>query len=109
MVVLFFQRGASLSSFLLMTNTQIVKRFIFEAGSSIVSVEFRKADGSLRRLQFNPRDTQEIKGTGYALKAPSIVRCRDFSIARIEGQGAWRSFDCERVISIKANGRTLAL
>ena len=86
------------------SKTDIVKRVIFDAGSSIVSVEFRKADGSLRKLQFNPRDTQEIKGTGYALKAPSIVRCRDFSIARKEGQGAWRSFDCERVVSIKANG-----
>ena len=89
------------------SKTDIVKRFIFDAGSSIVSVEFRKADGTLRKLQFNPRDTQEIKGTGYALKAPSIVRCRDFSIARKEGQGAWRSFDCERVVSIKANGTTV--
>ena len=89
------------------SKTDIVKRFIFDAGSSIVSVEFRKADGTLRKLQFNPRDTQEIKGTGYALKAPSIVRCRDFSIARKEGEGAWRSFDCERVVSIKANGIAL--
>jgi hypothetical protein len=88
-------------------KTAFIKRFIQSAGSSIVSVEFRKADGSLRKLQFNPRDTQEIKGTGYALKAPSIVRCRDFSIARKEGQGAWRSFDCERVVSIKANGTTV--
>jgi len=89
------------------SKTDLIKRFIFDAGSSIVSVEFRKVDGSLRKLQFNPRDTQEIKGTGYALKAPSIVRCRDFSIARKEGQGAWRSFDCERVVSIKANGTTV--
>ena len=85
-------------------KTAFIKRFIQSAGSSIVSVEFRKADGSLRKLQFNPRDTQEIKGTGYALKVPSIVRCRDFSIARKDGQGAWRSFDCERVVSIKAKG-----
>jgi hypothetical protein len=89
------------------SKTDLVKSFIFDAGSSIVSVEFRKADGSLRKLQFNPRDTTEVKGTGYALKAPSIVRCRDFSIARKEGQGAWRSFDCERVVSIKANGTTV--
>jgi hypothetical protein len=112
--VLFLQRGESLSLLLPMASTLItsdktafIKRFIQSAGSSIVSVEFRKADGSLRKLQFNPRDTQEIKGTGYALKAPSIVRCRDFSIARKEGQGAWRSFDCERVVSIKANGIAL--
>jgi len=89
------------------SKTELIKSFIFDAGSSIVSVEFRKADGSLRKLQFNPRDTQEIKGTGYALKAPNIVRCRDFSIARKDGQGAWRSFDCERVVSIKANGTTV--
>jgi hypothetical protein len=96
-----------MSTLITSNKTAFVKRFIQSAGSSIVSVEFRKADGSLRKLQFNPRDTQEIKGTGHALNAPSIVRCRDFSIARKEGQGAWRSFDCERVVSIKANGTTI--
>ena len=107
------QRGESLSTTIPMattkpqSKTELIKSFIFDAGSSIVSVEFRKVDGSLRKLQFNPRDTQEIKGTGHALKNPSIVRCRDFSIARKEGQGAWRSFDCERVVSIKANGIAL--
>lgn len=89
------------------TKTELIRQFIFDAGSSIVSVEFRKADGSLRKLQFNPRDTSEIKGTGKPTTNPSIVRCRDFSIARKEGQGAWRSFDCERVVSIKANGIAL--
>lgn len=91
-----------------MDKTEIIRKFIFEAGASIVSVEFTKLNGDQRRLQFNPRDTREIKGTGHALKTPSIIRCRDFAIARKERQGAWRSFDCERVISIKANGRTLS-
>jgi hypothetical protein len=89
------------------SKTELIRQFIFDAGSSIVSVEFRKVDGSLRKLQFNPRDTTEIKGTGTPTKNRSIVRCRDFSIARKEGQGAWRSFDCERVVSIKANGVVL--
>jgi hypothetical protein len=71
-----------------MDKTSRIKQFIFNAGHSIVSVEFIKADGSVR-------------------KKPNIVRCRDFSIARKEGEGAWRSFDCERVTSIKANGQTL--
>ena len=93
---------------LLMDKTSRIKQFIFNAGHSIVSVEFIKADGSLRRIQFNPWDTKEIKGTGTAVKKPNIVRCRDFSIARKDGEGAWRSFDCERVTSIKANGQTLA-
>jgi hypothetical protein len=108
-----------------MDKTSRIKQFIFNAGHSIVSVEFIKADGSIRKLQFNPWDTKEIKGersrsdrskgtaepfhgTGTAVKKPSIVRCRDFSIARKDGEGAWRSFDCERVTSIKANGQTLA-
>ncbi len=107
-----------------MDKTSLVKQFIFNAGASIVSVQFVKANGEQRSLQFNPRDTQEIKGersqgdrsrgnpadfqsTGHALKVTSIVRCRDFAIARKEGQGAWRSFDCERVVSIKANGQEL--
>lgn len=90
-----------------MDKTALIKQFIFNAGSSIISVQFVKADGTIRSLQFNPRDTQEIKGTGHALKAPSIIRCRDFTIARKEGQGAWRSFDCERVISVKARGQEL--
>ena len=92
----------------LVDKTALIKQFIFNAGSSIVSVEFIKADGSVRSLQFNPRDTKEIKGTGAATKKPSIVRCRDFSIARSAGEGAWRSFDCERVISVKANGQALS-
>jgi len=89
-----------------MDKTAKIRQFVRDAGSSIVSVEFIKADGTLRKLQFNPRDSKEVKGTGNALKKPSIVRCRDFTIARKEGQGAWRSFDCERVVCIKANGLT---
>ena len=92
----------------LMDKTTLIKKFIYEAGSSIVSVQFIKADGSVRSLQFNPRDSKEIKGTGTAMKKPSIVRCRDFRIARTAGEGAWRSFDCERVISVKANGQALS-
>jgi len=90
-----------------MDKTTLVKKFIYEAGSSIVSVQFIKADGSVRSLQFNPRDSKEIKGTGTAMKKPSIVRCRDFRIARTAGEGAWRSFDCQRVISVKANGQAI--
>ena len=92
-----------------MTKTTLIKSFIRDAGSSIISVEFIKANGEKRNIQFNPLDAQEIKGTGYALKNPAIIRCRDFTIARTHGGGAWRSFDCERVISIKAKGRVLEL
>jgi hypothetical protein len=90
-----------------MDKTEAIRQFIFSAGSSIISVRFVKADGTLRTLQFNPRDTSEIKGTGHPTKNPSIIRCRDFGVAKKEGEGAWRSFDCNRVVSIKAHGRTL--
>jgi hypothetical protein len=96
-------------SFRVPSKTALVKQFIQAAGSSIVSVKFIKADGSVRTLQFNPRDRQEIKGTGHPLKAASIVRCRDFRIAREAGEGAWRSLDCERVVSMKANGKEMVL
>jgi len=90
-----------------MDKTALIKSFIHNAGSSIISVNFIKANGDKRSIQFNPLDAQEIKGTGYALKHPSIVRCRDFTIAKNDGAGAWRSFDCERVVSIKAKGQVL--
>ncbi len=90
-----------------MDKTSLVKQFIFNAGASIVSVEFTKVNGEKRKLQFNPRDTQEIKGTGTPTKKTSIVRCRDFAIARKEGQGAGRAFDYERVVSSNANGKEL--
>lgn len=90
-------------------RTNLIRSFIQQAGSTIVSVEFIKADGTKRKMCFNPRDSREIKGTGFACTQPNIIRCRDFSIARKEGQGAWRSFDCERVLSVKAKGRVLSL
>jgi hypothetical protein len=90
-----------------MDKTAQIRQFIFNAGSSIISVQFLKVDGTLRSLQFNPKDSCEIKGTGSPSKKPNIIRCRDFTIARLKGEGAWRSFDCERVTSIKAKGQTL--
>ena len=92
-----------------MDKTTLIKNFIRNAGSSIISVKFIKANGDKRSLQFNPLDAQEIKGTGYALKNPAIIRCRDFTIARTHGGGAWRSFDCNRVVSIQARGQVLEL
>jgi hypothetical protein len=47
-----------------MDKTASVKAFIRDAGPSIVSVQFVKADGTVRKLQFNPLDSCEIKGTG---------------------------------------------
>ena len=85
-------------------KTKAIKRIIAEAGSHIVSVEFVKHDGTKRQLCFNPRDTQEVKGTGSPSTKANIIRCRDFTIARSKGEGAWRSFDCKRVTRIASKG-----
>jgi hypothetical protein len=103
--MVFFSHGQRclLYSFL-MDKTSFIQKFITNAGSSIVSVRFVKLDGSLRSVQFNPRDRQEIKGTGSSTTKASIIRCRDFRQAKA-GNAAWRSFDTDRVISIQANGQ----
>ena len=87
-----------------MDKTSYILKFIANAGASIVSVKFYKLDGTTRCIQFNPRDRQEIKGTGKPTTKINIVRCRDFRQAK-QGNAAWRSFDTERVVSIQANGQ----
>ena len=78
------------------------KRQIFQnakdaAGTRFVSVKFRKVDGTKRSLVFNPRDISGIKGT--AKTVPSAT-CR----VRDAVKGQWRSFNLDRIISIKVNG-----
>lgn len=89
-----------------MNRAETIREFLRESGSTIISVEFVKKNGEVRKIQFNPRDRQEIVGTGTNSTNPDIIRVRDFSIARENGQGAWRSFDANRVISITSNGNT---
>lgn len=88
-------------------KTKAIKTFIFNCGSNIVSVEFTKKDGTKRSISFNPRDNKEIKGIGTKCTNPSIIRVRDFNLAK-KGPGAWRSFDCARVISVKGMGEELS-
>jgi len=85
-----------------MTNQELIRAKIAEAGSHFVSVEFIKADGSKRQMTFNPKHFGEVKGTGHAIVDPvkqaNIVRCMDIN-------KGWRSFDCRRVFRIKVNGQ----
>ena len=89
-----------------MGKTETIRQFIINCGSTIVSVTFFKKDGSVRNIQFNPSDSSEIRGTGVPLNNQDIVKCRDFRKAK-NGNGAWRSFDCGRVISIRGRGETI--
>ena len=76
-------------------------RTILEAAkSSFVSIEFTKANGEKRQLTTNPRHIGEVLGTGKVCKDPAVFRIMDAKL------GQWRSFRCERVTSVRANGFT---
>lgn len=84
-----------------MNRIDRIKSLIDEAGSGYVSVTFIKKDGSERQMTFNPKDVNDIKGTGDTSKVdPNIFRVRDNT------KKQWRSFDARRVIKIKSKGTT---
>ena len=68
-------------------KTEAIRQILEDAGSSLVSVRFIKKDGTERQLTGNPT------------KDPRIVRIRDIKL------GQWRSFDCDRVVSVKCKGQ----
>lgn len=88
-----------------MSKATEIREILSNLGSTIVSVQFVKKDGTLRKIQFNPKDRNEIVGTGNPTSNPDIFRVRDFDIARNQGSGAWRSFDANRVRSMSFMGR----
>ena len=82
-----------------MNRIERIKSLINDAGSGFVSVTFVKKDGSERQMTFNPKDVNDIKGTGDTSKVDAnIFRVRDNT------KQAWRSFDARRVIKIKSKG-----
>jgi flagellar basal body rod protein FlgC len=82
-----------------MNKIERIRSLIDEAGSSYVSVTFIKKDGSERQMTFNPKDVNDIKGTGDTSNVDAnIFRVRDNKIQQ------WRSFDARRVIKIKSKG-----
>lgn len=87
-----------------MNRSEAIRAILESSGSKITSVQFVKKNGDIRTIQFNPRDRNEIKGTGTANQNPDIIRVRDLRIAKENGHGAWRSFNVNRVQYIKSNG-----
>jgi hypothetical protein len=87
-------------------NTQPIRDLFDEAGSTFVTVDFYKADGSERSVTFNPRDFNEINGTVKPSGNPNVFRIREVH-NKETGKTVWRSFDASRVRSITAKGRTV--
>ena len=88
------------------TKRDQVRKFIEAAGSSFVGIEFLKKDGTLRDARFNPRDFNEVKGTGKKCEDPDIFRFREVQ-NKEEGKTSWRSFSIARLVRIKANGEEI--
>lgn len=102
------------------SKTEQIKNLIREARSSIVSVKFQKKDGSERVMTFNARHREGIKGidaTPSAQQAvatraannPNLINVIDLNVKRKtrDAVKSWRSFDCERVVSVKSGGKTV--
>lgn len=98
-------------------KTEQIKNLIREARSSIVSVRFLKKDGTPRTMTFNARHREGIKGLEASESAqqavatraknnPSLVNVIDLAVKRKtrKAEASWRSFDCERVVSVKSGG-----
>ncbi|MGA1713015.1 MAG: hypothetical protein ACO4CS_17160 [bacterium] len=83
---------------------EIIRQAIQQAGSTFVSVEFLKANGDERQITFNPRDWNEIKGTGTTNTNPNIFKIREVN-NKEEGKTTWRSFDARRVLTIRVRGQ----
>lgn len=91
-----------------MERHELIRQAIQQAGSSFVSVNFLKKDGTERHITFNPRDFNEIKGTGHTCPDPNIFRIREVQ-NKEEGKTTWRSFDARRVIKLKFKGQEVHL
>ena len=87
-------------------NATILREFLATSGSTIISIEFTKKNGEKRRISFNPKDRNEIKGFGPTTNDPNILRVRDFRIARENGKGAWRSMNIQSISKIRSRGQT---
>ena len=72
-------------------------------GSSFMGLVFLKKDGSPRDARFNPRDFNEIKGTGKPCSDPNIFRFREVH-NKEEKKTVWRSFHIDRLISVTSKG-----
>lgn len=90
-----------------MERHELIRQAIQEAGSSFVSVNFVKKDGTERLITFNPRDINDIKGTGKTCPDPNIFRIREAQNKDNDRKPAWRSFDARRVIKIKTKNEEI--
>ncbi len=77
------------------------------SGPKFMTIGFKKKkDGSHREITFNPRDFNEIKGTGKPSNNPNIIRIREVN-NKEEGKTVWRSIDADTVTFVRFKGQTV--
>ena len=101
-----------------MNKSEKIKDIIRQARSSIISVRFRKADGTIRTMSFNARYKDGIKGVDACESAqravetrkannPDLINIINLAAKRKTKKAAasWRSFQCESVLMVKSGGK----
>ena len=88
-----------------MSKATLIRNFLNQEGSTIVSVKFIKKNGEKRTILFNPKDRNELKGFCPNTDNPNLIRVRDFSIAKERGWGAWRSVNISTISKIRSRGQ----
>ena len=91
------------------TKIQMVREITKAAGSRTCGALWvKKTTGKIRRATWNPRDFNDIKGTGKEKKADSSVYCfRELQCKTDpERKPRWRSFDAEWLLLLVADGKT---
>lgn len=101
-----------------MNKADKIKSIIREARSSIISVKFKKKDGTLRTMSFNARYKGKLKGLNASESAqravetrkvnnPDLINVIDLAVKRKtkKEEASRRSFQCETVVSVKSGGK----
>lgn len=99
-----------------MTKVQKIKQLLEQNGSKLCSIEFLKADGSLRKMQVQLKSTLGVKGdeaseqaqrAAKARKAnnPDLLNVMDVQLRQkgVPESGCWRSIHVDKILKVKAD------
>lgn len=102
------------------TTTEQVKAIISTSGSKFMSVTFKKANGEIRTINFNPRTAKGLKGDDASDSAkqavatrkrnnPNLVNVCDQQLLNKGEDPAkcWRSINCDTVLELKTGNNVL--
>ena len=91
------------------TKIEIVREITKAAGSSMCGALWvKKTTGEIRRATWNPRDFNDIKGTGKEKDPKSSIYCFRESQCKTDPdrKPRWRSFDAEWLLLLTSKGKT---